>query len=263
MTDPAPRLILLDLDGTLLGLDGLVSARNAAALARASDAGARVVIATARPIRWLTHLRSSIPATIAICSNGALVVDLDTGSVLATRPVDGVRLRALVERLRATGVRLHLGVEGPPEVGMLAEEHYPAADPSELRRAAFSELLAGTIIKAIIRADARDLPRIRQVVESDFPLDLWATRSSGEALLEISQAGVTKGSIVAGLAAEWGIAAADAIAFGDMPNDIEMMVWARRSVAVANADPTVAAIATERGAHHDDHAVARVLERWF
>jgi hydroxymethylpyrimidine pyrophosphatase-like HAD family hydrolase len=54
---------------------------------------------------------------------------------------------------------------------------------------------------------------------------------------------------------------ADAIAFGDLPNDIEMMIWAGWPVAVANADPAV--IATEVGAHHGDHTVARVLERWF
>lgn len=263
MTDGAPRLILVDLDGTLLGADGGVSARNATALVRAADAGARVVIATARPVRWLADVRESIPAAIAICSNGGLVMDLESGSVVRSHLLDGPRLVQFVEQLRAAGVELALGVEGFPEVGMLAEEHYPAPDPTDLRRRALGALGSDPIVKAVIRADARDLPRIRDLLEAEYGDALSATRSSAEALLEISCRGISKGSVAAHLAAEWGIAAHDAIAFGDMPNDIEMMTWAGRSVAVANADPSVTAIATERGAHHDDHAVARVLERWF
>ena len=46
-----PRLILVDLDGTLVGTNHEVSPRNAAALERATEAGARVVVATGRPVR--------------------------------------------------------------------------------------------------------------------------------------------------------------------------------------------------------------------
>ena len=63
------------------------------------------------------------------------------------------------------------------------------------------------------------------------------------------------------LARSWGIPAEDAIAFGDMPNDIEMLRWAGRAVAMGNADPSVKAIADEVAGHHDEDGVAVVLER--
>jgi len=51
------------------------------------------------------------------------------------------------------------------------------------------------------------------------------------------------------------------VAFGDMPNDLPMLAWAGRSVAVANAHPEVLALADEVTASNDDDGVALVLER--
>ena len=61
--------------------------------------------------------------------------------------------------------------------------------------------------------------------------------------IEISAAGVDKGSTLAAYCGSLGIAAANVVAFGDMPNDIPMLTWAGRGVAVANADPLVLASA--------------------
>ena len=87
------------------------------------------------------------------------------------------------------------------------------------------------------------------------------TSSSSEALLEISAAGVTKASALAALAARAGIPAAEVVAFGDMPNDLPMLAWAGRAVAVANAHPEVLAVADEVTASNDEDGVALVLER--
>ncbi len=71
------------------------------------------------------------------------------------------------------------------------------------------------------------------------------------------------GNQYAMLARGWGIHPSEAIAFGDMPNDLEMFRWAGHSVAMDNAEPEVKAAATEVGADHNDDAVAQILERWF
>ena len=51
------------------------------------------------------------------------------------------------------------------------------------------------------------------------------------------------------------------VAFGDMPNDLPMLAWAGRAVAVANAHPEVLAVADEVTASNDEDGVALVLER--
>ncbi len=261
-TSHPPKLILLDLDGTLLGADGEVSDRNSSALHRAAAAGARVVIATGRPPRWLEHLRASIPASIALCCNGGIVLDLDSDVVLASSPVDGRMLLAAIDGLRESGIRFSVAVEGLPEFGLAVEPDFPFRS-AEVRRAPLGELCAAYVVKVLIRPEESQGSAIVERFAADYSDIFTLTRSTNDGLIEISSAGITKGAVIAELAGDWGIDRAEAIAFGDMPNDIEMLSWAGHSVAMGNADDAVKAMTSEVAAHHDDDGVGRILERWF
>jgi hydroxymethylpyrimidine pyrophosphatase-like HAD family hydrolase len=84
---------------------------------------------------------------------------------------------------------------------------------------------------------------------------------SGSNFVEVAAAGVTKARALERHCAELAIAAEQVIAFGDMPNDLPMMRWAGRGVAVANAHPEVLAAADDVSCSNDDDGVALVLER--
>jgi hypothetical protein len=257
----APRLILVDLDGTLLGADGQVSDRNAAALSRASDAGARVVIATGRPARILTPLSSRLSSSLALCYNGAIVLDLATGEVLEARLLEGSVFQHAVETVRATGLEFIVAVEGTPDIGIRGERGF--REGYEMPRGSLAEICSAGIVKGLLRAKADQFDAVWDAFSIGFRNELEVTRSGVEGLIEISAKGVSKGGVIAGLAEEWGIDPAEAIAFGDMPNDIEMLRWAGHSVAMGNAEAEVKLVASEIAEHHDSDAVARILERWF
>lgn len=87
------------------------------------------------------------------------------------------------------------------------------------------------------------------------------TRSSPTALLEVSGLGVSKASTLARCCAERGITPAEVVAFGDMPNDIEMLRWAGTSYAMGNAHPDVIAAASGRTVDNNEDGVAVVIER--
>lgn len=87
------------------------------------------------------------------------------------------------------------------------------------------------------------------------------TRSSPSALLEISGPGVSKASTLALCCAERGISHEEVIAFGDMPNDVEMLTWAGRSYAMGNAHPAVIAAASGRTVANNEDGVAVVIEQ--
>lgn len=87
------------------------------------------------------------------------------------------------------------------------------------------------------------------------------TRSSPTALLEISGLGVSKAGTLARCCAERGIAPEEVTAFGDMPNDMEMLAWAGASYAMANAHPDVLAVTTGRTVSNNEDGVAAVIER--
>src|SRR5947199_4841281 len=86
---------------------------------------------------------------------------------------------------------------------------------------------------------------------------------SGEKLVEISAAGITKAYALAALCEQLRVKPSAVLAFGDMPNDIPMLEWAGHSIAVANAHPTVLAAADTVTTSNDEAGVARILERLF
>ena len=89
------------------------------------------------------------------------------------------------------------------------------------------------------------------------------TRSSKSALLEISGSGVSKASTLARCCAQRGVRPEEVVAFGDMPNDLEMLAWAGRSYAVANAHPEVLAAVARHTVSNDQDGVAAVIETLF
>jgi hydroxymethylpyrimidine pyrophosphatase-like HAD family hydrolase len=89
------------------------------------------------------------------------------------------------------------------------------------------------------------------------------THSNGKGLIEASALGVSKASVVAEIAADFGIARESVLAFGDMPNDLPLLTWAGTSCAVANAHPAVLAAATHVVGSNEDDGVAEYLERIY
>ncbi len=265
-----PRLVVSDMDGTLLDADGMrVSARNASALRRAAAAGARVVIATGRPVIWLGPVIDAGFDGTAVCMNGAVTYDIATGEVLSTAPLQAGAMRALVESL-SERAEIAVAVErfGTTRHDFWAERSYrhPWVG-GKFRTGDRAELLADPAGKLLIRGvgDSRSLARTATASAQAAGVadQLSITYSTDDGLIEVAAAGVNKAFALSALAVQWGIDPADAVAFGDMPNDLEMLTWAGHGVAMANAHPDVTAVASEIAPHHHDDGVAAVLERWF
>jgi Cof subfamily protein (haloacid dehalogenase superfamily) len=261
----APALVVTDLDGTLLGDDGAVSARNAAALARAADAGARVVIATGRPVYNLIPVIDIGFSGLAVCMNGAVVYDIGAGRVRSATLIQPDVMRGFAGDLDVLDWSFSLAVERAIDTrrNFWAEESYLHPwDDVTVQLSGRGDLLSDPAVKMYVRY----LPKSTDVMDAVREVAngrVSVTDSSGDGLLEVAASGVTKASALAQLAGLWGIDAADAIAFGDMPNDLEMLQWAGHSVAMGNAHADVAAVASEVGVDHADDGVALVLERWF
>ena len=95
------------------------------------------------------------------------------------------------------------------------------------------------------------------------PDEAHVTYSMDEGLLEFSQPGVNKATGVSVLAAQYGVAPEEIVAFGDMPNDLEMLAWVGMGVAMANASPVLLDAADHVTVSNDEDGVTAVLEHWF
>jgi hydroxymethylpyrimidine pyrophosphatase-like HAD family hydrolase len=256
------RLVASDLDGTLLRPDETVSDRTRAALAAARAAGITVVLVTGRQPRSLGPIAERIGVGgIAICANGALVWDLDNGTMVDSSPLAADLAAGLVHALREAipGVLFAVELEGGfgHEQGWM--EGLGAARPDALEADAL-DLITGPVIKLLVRHPTLPFPevagRARRAVGEDA-VATWA----GLRLVEISAAGVTKAFALERLCRRLGVAPGEVVAVGDMPNDLAMLNWAGTAVAVANATQEVLDAADEVTAANVEDGVALLLER--
>jgi hydroxymethylpyrimidine pyrophosphatase-like HAD family hydrolase len=123
------------------------------------------------------------------------------------------------------------------------------------------QALSGPAYKGFARAEDLTADELLVVARRVIPESLGTVTQSGLGYIEITASGVTKASGLAVVAEELGIDPADVCVFGDMPNDVPMFEWAGwRRVAVANAHPSVLALADEVTASNDADGVAAWLE---
>ncbi len=261
-------IVASDIDGTLLRSDRTVGDRTRTAVSAIEEAGTRFVLVTGRPPRWLAPVRDQLARNgarrLAICANGALVVDLDTGEVVQVDAFTPDDAREVFAAIRAMDANLSLGVEWPD--GFAHDDTYPRGirQSEELEGVVGVDDDEGFLVRPVAKVLARthdhdpaDLADAVTAATDGLATVTW----SSTGLLEISASGVTKASALKRLADAHGVEATDVVAFGDMPNDLAMLGWAGHGVAVANADPLVLDAADEVTASNDDDGVAVVLER--
>lgn len=268
-------MIASDLDGTIIGYEhsrtGWVSPRTVAAFQAAHDAGVQVVYVTGRPIRWLTPVAEGLGhAGPVICSNGAVVYDLVSQTVLESRPVSLETVLEARAMIAALDPSASFGVETLDGFHLdAAFMDRPDADaPAELARGvhvgrSLDEVLPPEpeVVKFLAKTRSSEPDAFLAEVRSLLGELLAVTHSApGVSLLEMSRPDVNKASTLADFAAHHGIAAHEVVAFGDMPNDLEMIHWAGTGYAVASGHPLLLQAADATAGACDDDGVAAVIE---
>ncbi|MBB6016195.1 Cof-type HAD-IIB family hydrolase [Deinococcus radiopugnans] len=263
------RLIATDLDGTLLRPDLSVSPRTRRALDAARAAGLLVVPVTARQPRGVRRIAEAAAFTgWALCGNGAHGVHLTTGEVLFEAHVEVAAQRALAEALsgRLPGV-LFVSVRRGGEVFVAQKGYAELAhfedhkrEPGEMGRHQLDDVLAEPSLKFIVRHPALTPRELLAEVQA-LALGGYAVTHSGAPFLEVLAEGVSKAWGLSRLCETLGIAREEVLAFGDAPNDAEMLAWAGRGVAMANAEPEALAAADEITLSNAEDGVAAVIEQ--
>ena len=261
----ATRLVATDLDGTLLHTDGTVTERTREVIAAIEDLGILVVFVTGRPIRWMEPLWQHVgDHGLAICSNGGIVYDVPGRSVIEYRAIPRDVGLEVATRIRAAVPDSVFAVErangGGREKGWPNRHDRPLA---EIDEGPLEVIFADDVVKMLALHTEMPPADYWARVEEEVGHLVTTTWSSVEALVEMSGAGVTKGTTLELICAERGIVAEDVVAFGDMPNDVTMLQWAGLSYAMANAHPLAQEAADRIAPGNDEDGVAAVLEELF
>ncbi len=268
----APALIACDVDGTLFDDDETITPRTREAVRAAVAAGAHFILATGRPPRWVRPVVEALGfAPMAACANGAVIYDPATDRVLSARTLSVDLLGELAEIANRAIPGAGLAVERignsahdtatPQFVSSPGYEHaWLNPDNTEV---SIEDLLSAPAIKLLIRkAGARSADMAAKLARH-VGLQGDITYSTNNGLVEILPLGISKATGVEEIARPLGISADEVVAFGDMPNDVPMLLRAGHGVAMGNAHPETVAAADEVTSPNTDDGVARVLERWW
>ena len=293
-----PRLIAIDLDGTLLNSDGRVSPRNLAALSLAENSGAEIVISTGRRHCYAMRVLRDLPLrpdSAVISSNGTVIRTIDSQLLHRSHlPLDTARwlcnhlidyrnaLMLTFDKVGPTGedTRGALVCEQLDDLHisigrwMRANEPY-IAQVANIQDALHADapiqmMLAGPVAR-MAEAEARLLehPLVTPVGEIESPdaaITLHRTiyPEKDLSIVDILPAGSSKATALQHLAHLRGVAVEDIVAIGDNWNDVPMLRLAGQAVLMSNAPADLKAVAHQSGWHlgptNDDDGVAIAIE---
>ena len=273
MNDWKPRLIALDIDGTLLKwVEGGGTTHEEIAPAvydavrRALDAGAHIVLASGRSPHGMTRIADALDLHVEgeeriwiVASNGAVVLRYPPVEVIHEETFDAREAVASVLEHHPAAL---VAVE-ERGVGYRVNRHFPPGElTGEMTITEVDDIVAGPVSRVIIRdpdATAEDFVALGE------RLGLHGTNYvvGWTAWLDLAPVGVDKASGLQHVADKLGVDAADVLAIGDGRNDIEMLQWAGRGVAMGQAVEEVKGAAdAETDTVYDDGVVTE-LARWW
>lgn len=281
MTPPTrPRVILLDVDGTLVDYQGELPSTAGEAVRDARAAGHRIVLCTGRALAEIYPFLWDLGIDGVIGGNGSYV-EAD-GQVIHKQVLAAEVVDAAVAWLLGEGLDFYLECNG----GLFGSDTLPEAIAGTMpggvtlgnvarARAVLPHVIYGQIVDAGPDAPWRtDCNKISFVLRDDVDLDALAARfNSGVAIGswtvdgktdqfgEFGQVGVHKGVAVARLAEHLGVPASEFIAFGDSRSDVELLRAVGTGVAMGQAPDELKELASMVTDPVDADGLAHAFER--
>lgn len=270
-----PKLVALDIDGTLFAaghgvasntVDETISPAVRRAVDKAVDAGAQVVLATGRSTFGITRVldmlelpRGRSEKVLSVASNGSVTFAYPPVEVLTTVTFDASEVvRELVEHVPTALVAVEeIGV------GYRVNRHFPDGEiTGEMMLQSIDELVSEPVTRVIIRDPDATAEEFIELAER---LGLHGINYyiGWTAWLDLAPNGVSKASGLQSVCERLGVAADDVLAIGDGRNDVEMIEWAGRGVAMGQAPLEVQEAADFVTETVLEDGAAQELERWF
>ncbi|EMD1175603.1 HAD family phosphatase [Vibrio harveyi] len=263
------KLIALDMDGTLLNSDKVISEENKQAITKAREAGVTVVLASGRPLEGmqdkLDELNINSDKDFVLYYNGSMVKNIGTNEIIHQQIIDGKAAKKIAHKAKELGAYVHAFSQ---EYGLITEENNPytdieakinGLDVTEMNFESLSDDHA--IIKAMMVAEPSKLTEVIAALPSDLREEFTVVQSA-PFFLEFLNPSSNKGIGVSAIAEYLGIKAEEVICMGDAENDHHMLQYAGLGIAMANAMEETKEIADYIAESNDEHGVAKSIEKF-
>lgn len=263
------KMIVLDMDDTLLRDDHTISERTKKALMDAQELGVKVVLASGRPTFAMRETAKELNlekyGSFILSFNGAKIIDCKTEEEIfaSTLPPETVHRLYDLSRRENVWIHTYIGDE------IITEENNPYTNiENEITGLPIKNvpnLIAAVnepVVKVLMLEDGEKLVHVEKKLQEELQGQLSVMRSK-PFFLEFLEVGVTKGSSLNMLIQKLGIQREEVIAMGDSYNDLAMIEFAGLGVAMGNAPDDIKEIADYVTDTNMNDGVAKVVEEFI
>ncbi len=258
------RLVLSDVDGTLVTAQKMLTERSIAAVRGLHDAGVLFAVTSGRPPRGMAMLVEPLRLQTPIAAfNGGLLVEPDMTTIeQRTVPAELVAPTIALLESHALDVWVYRGADWyvrdlrGPHVAREQQTVQFAPTPAD----SFAGIAEG-VAKIVGVSDDHDAVESAAASARERFGDALAAARSQPYYVDVTHPEANKGSVVRWLAARYKIPTEAIATIGDMPNDVLMFAHSGLSIAMGNADREVQRAARLTTASNEDEGFARAVER--
>jgi Cof subfamily protein (haloacid dehalogenase superfamily) len=266
VSSAAVKLVLADVDGTLVTQDKVLTDRAVDAVRKLHDAGVTFAITSGRPPRGMAMLIEPLDLRTPIAAfNGGLIVDRDMKTIeQRVLPEDLVQPVAEMIGSAKLDVWVYRG----------ADWYVPDKDGPHVAREAWTVKFQPKVVAGLddsldgvakIVGISDDLDKVQQCeadAQAAFGQRATATRSQPY-YLDVTHKDANKGAVVDYLSRHMNIPTEEIATLGDQPNDVLMFKRSGFSIAMGNASDQVKAQASATTDSYNDEGFAKAVERFI
>lgn len=264
--NPEIKLIVFDLDDTLLDSQQVISPRTHAAIRQTAQKGIQMMLATGRMHASTVKYAKSLELTMPLITyNGAMVNTFPSGELVFHQPIAPEDASEVMDLCQEQQWHIQTYIQ---DVLYVCEFNryvklyvkVTGAEPVIIGKQLYAVKEAPT--KMLIIADPPAIQHIKAYFAARLGKRLYIAESKPN-FLEITSPSVNKGAALHSIAERMNIERQYIMAFGNGSNDIEMLRYAGWGIAVGNSPIDVRKAARLITATNDEDGVAKVLEKYI
>lgn len=259
------KLLVLDLDDTLLGDDLSISQENINAIRRAREEGVAVVLASGRaPIAMKKYFKTLQIQDYGICYNGAMVLELETLKPIFQKnvPLDDAKILFNILKEYDVDIQTYIGNTLYVQEFKSSTEKYCEMTGMVAQVVDLHKDISQDVVKILVVGEHQYLQKVQQEIEPKVQERLHVFFSKPH-YLEFTNIHANKGLAVAHLAKSLGIKREEVICVGDGFNDSYMINYAGLGVAMGNAHEDIKNMADYVTKTNTEHGVAHVIKEFI
>ncbi|MFV5684465.1 Cof-type HAD-IIB family hydrolase [Flavobacterium sp. GB2R13] len=260
------KMLVLDMDDTLLTDDHTISNENAEMLAKAQELGVYVILASGRPtpamIAYAKELK--MDNSYMISYNGAVITDLKEDKIIFEQTLTQEQIHELYDYSLKSKTHIITYLDG--KIVSETDSEYIEIEKNitgleHNKVVSFKDEVKSAAIKCILLEEPAYLKEVEKDLRAAMPH--LSVCMSKPFFLEVAQNGIDKGASIKFLAEKLNIHQSEIIAVGNAGNDLTMIQYAGLGVWVDNVDPELRDKGDVIVASNNNHGVAEVVRRFI